>query len=136
MNLLKIDHVHIYVHDLDKAEHWYQQVLGFSRDETLLFWFSQGGPLVLKNNDAAISLFLRTHQSPGHTVAFSLDASSFSQLLHVLVTQSIPYTVSDHRVWMSVYFSDPDGNQIELTSYQYKEARENLAMFEQSLRQA
>jgi len=50
VNLLKIDHVHIYVHDLKKAEHWYKRVLSFSRDESLLFWFTQGGPLVLKNN--------------------------------------------------------------------------------------
>ncbi|WP_353955270.1 VOC family protein [Pantoea stewartii] len=71
MNLLKIDHVHIYVHDLKKAEHWYKRVLGFSRDESLLFWFTQGGPLVLKNKAAVISLFLRTHQPPGNTVAFS-----------------------------------------------------------------
>lgn len=33
VNLVKIDHVHIYVHDLDKAERWYNDVLGFSRDE-------------------------------------------------------------------------------------------------------
>ncbi|WP_282498818.1 VOC family protein [Pantoea stewartii] len=95
MNLLKIDHVHIYVHDLKKAEHWYKRVLGFSRDESLLFWFTQGGPLVLKNNAAVISLFLRTHQPPGNTVAFSLDATCFCQLLRILVAQSIPYTVSD-----------------------------------------
>lgn len=31
MNLLKIDHVHIYVADLKEAERWYQHVLGFSR---------------------------------------------------------------------------------------------------------
>ncbi|PXV78143.1 glyoxalase/bleomycin resistance protein/dioxygenase superfamily protein [Pantoea sp. PNA 03-3] len=133
VNLLKIDHVHIYVHDLKKAEHWYKRVLGFSRDESLLFWFTQGGPLVLKNNAAVISLFLRTHQPPGNTVAFSLDATCFCQLLRILVAQSIPYTVSDHQVSMSVYFCDPDGNQIELTSYQYAEAKENLAIFEDSV---
>lgn len=136
MNLLKIDHVHIYVADLEKAERWYQHVLGFSRDESLMFWFTQGGPLVLKNNDAAISLFLRTHQPPGNTVAFSLDATYFSQLLHILVAQSVPYIISDHQVSMSVYFSDPDGNHIELTSYEYAQAKENLAMFEQNRRQA
>jgi catechol-2,3-dioxygenase len=135
VNLVKIDHVHIYVHDLDKAERWYNDVLGFSRDESLLFWFKQGGPLVLKNNAAAISLFLRTHQPPGNTVAFSLEATSFCPLLHILAAQSIPFIVSDHQVSMSVYFSDPDGNQIELTSYQYSEAKENLAMSQERLRE-
>lgn len=133
MNLVKIDHVHIYVHDLDKAERWYQDVLGFSRDESLLFWFKQGGPLVLKNNAAVISLFLRTHQPPGNAVAFSLEATSFCPLLHILAARSIPYTVSDHQVSMSVYFSDPDGNQIELTSYEYTAAKKNLAKFQENL---
>lgn len=84
LSVLKIDHVHLYVNDLAEAEVWYKEVLGFTRDESLLFWFTQDGPLVLKHNDAALSLFERQHHAPGHTVAFSVKASYFNELMTTL----------------------------------------------------
>jgi hypothetical protein len=60
MSVLRIVHVHIYVNNIAEAEGWYKDVLGFIRDESLLFWFTQGGPLVIKNNEAALSLIEMT----------------------------------------------------------------------------
>lgn len=81
MKITKIDHIHVYVEDIELAERWYHEILGFSRDESLYFWFEQGGPLVIKNHSASLSLFLRKNQSPGHTTAFAVEATEFLDLI-------------------------------------------------------
>lgn len=126
MKITKIDHVHVYVEDIKLAERWYHDVLGFTRDDALYFWFEQGGPLVVRNNGASLSLFLRKNQPPGYTIAFAVDAVAFFDLITVLNARNIPFTVCDHDVSMSLYFSDPDDNKIELTSYDYIQAKKVL----------
>lgn len=126
MKIIEIDHIHVYVDDIEQAERWYHEVLGFSRDNSLYFWFEQGGPLVIKNNGASLSLFLRKGQHPGHTMAFGVGASMMLGLITTLTDKNIPFTVSDHDVSMSVYFSDPSSNKIEITSYEYLQAKQIL----------
>ncbi|WP_182058338.1 VOC family protein [Pantoea sp. ME81] len=126
MNITKIDHIHVYVDDIEKAEHWYQEILGFTRDSSLYFWFEQGGPLVIRNNGASLSLFLRKSQHPGHTMAFAVQASALLELIPILKCNKIAYTVSDHDVSMSLYFSDLSGNKIEITSWEYTQAKQIL----------
>lgn len=126
MNITKIDHIHVYVDDIDKAEHWYQEILGFTRDSTLCFWFEQGGPLVIRNDGASLSLFLRKSQHPSHTMAFAVQASSFLELIPILKSKNIAYSVSDHDVSMSLYFNDLSDNKIEITSWEYKQAKQIL----------
>lgn len=64
VKITKIDHIHVYVENIELAERWYQEVFGFSRDDSLYFWFEQGGPLVIRNNGASLSLFLRKNKHP------------------------------------------------------------------------
>lgn len=59
MKIAEIDHIHLYVENIEQAEKWYNEILGFERDPSLYFWFEQGGPLVIRNNRASLSLFLR-----------------------------------------------------------------------------
>ncbi|KNC05713.1 hypothetical protein AC790_22080 [Pantoea sp. RIT-PI-b] len=126
MNIIKIDHIHVYVDDIEKAEHWYQEILGFTRDNSLYFWFEQGGPLVIRNNSASLSLFLRKSQYPGHTMAFAVEVSAFLELIPILKSKKIAYTVRDHDVSMSLYFNDLSGNMIEITSWEYTQAKQIL----------
>lgn len=126
MKIAEIDHIHLYVENIEQAEKWYNEVLGFSRDNALYFWFEQGGPLVIRSNRASLSLFLRKSQPPGHTVAFRVAASSLSELIPILSKHEIPFRVSDHGVSMSVYFSDLSNNKIEVTSYDYLQAKQIL----------
>lgn len=126
MNITKIDHIHVYVDDIEKAERWYQEILGFTRDSSLYFWFEQGGPLVIRNNGASLSLFLRKSQHPGHTMAFAVEASALLELIPILKSNKIIYTVSDHDVSMSLYFIDLSGNMIEITSWEYTQAKQIL----------
>lgn len=129
MKIAEIDHIHLYVENIEQAEKWYNEILGFERDPSLYFWFEQGGPLVIRNNRASLSLFLRKSQPPDHTVAFGVAASSFNELIPVLSKNKIPFSVSDHDVSMSVYFSDLSNNKIEVTSYDYLHAKQILESF-------
>ncbi|XXN66673.1 VOC family protein (plasmid) [Enterobacter ludwigii] len=124
MKIDLIDHIHVYVEDIEQAERWYDEVLGFPRDRTLHFWFEQSGPLFIKNNRTALSLFLRKSQCPGHTIAFGVGAPGFIELIPALQKNNIPFTVSDHDVSMSVYFNDLSNNKIEFTSYDYIQAKQ------------
>ncbi len=126
MNITKIDHIHVYVDNIEKAERWYQEILGFTRDNSLYFWFEQGGPLVIRNDGASLSLFLRKSQHPGNTMAFAVNASVFLELIPILKCKKIAYTVSDHDVSMSLYFSDLSGNKIEITYWEYTQAKQIL----------
>lgn len=126
MKIDLIDHIHVYVENIEQAERWYNEVLGFSRDNALHVWFEQGGPLVIRNNRAALSLFLRKSQHPGHTMAFGAEAQSFIELIPSLRKHNIPFTIGDHDVSMSVYFSDLSNNKIEVTSYDYLQAKQIL----------
>lgn len=126
MQITEIDHIHVYVEDIKQAEEWYDEVLGFSRDNSLYFWFEQGGPLVIRNNGASLSLFRRKDQHPGHTMAFSVGATAFIELIPILRDRRIAFTVGDHAVSMSVYFSDLSNNKIEVTTYEYLNAKQIL----------
>ncbi len=62
-------------------------------------------------------------------MAFGVAASSFNELIPVLSKKKIPFSVSDHDVSMSVYFSDLSNNKIEVTSYDYLHAKQILESF-------
>jgi catechol-2,3-dioxygenase len=126
VRITEIDHIHVYVEDIEEAEHWYNEILGFTRDNSLYFWFEQGGPLVIKNNGASLSLFRRKNQHPGHTMAFSVGATAFIELIPILKDRRIAFTVGDHAVSMSIYFSDLSDNKIEITTYEYLNAKQIL----------
>lgn len=127
VKITKIDHIHVYVDNIKLAERWYQEVLGFSRDDSLYFWFEQGGPLVIRNHCASLSLFPRKNQHPGHTVAFVVEAAEFLSFVPALNAKNIPFTVCDHDVSLSVYFNDLSDNKIELTSCEYLQAKQLLS---------
>ena len=131
LKVIQIDHVHISVADRDAAADWYERTLGLERDPQFARWASErGGPLVLKtaSGRTAVSLFERppVPARTSTTIAFRTDADGFVDLLASLDTGELrnssgkPLTsasVVDHELSLSSYFSDPDGNPIEVTTY-------------------
>lgn len=124
--ITKIDHIHVYVENIALAEEWYKDVLDFTRNESLYFWFEQGGPLVISNNDVSLSLFTRKHQFPGHTIALAIETSAFTKLISTLREKDIAFTLCDHDVSVSLYLCDLSDNSIEFTCYDYAEAKQNM----------
>lgn len=135
-----VDHVELFVRDWEEATAWYERVLGLTPDRAFEEWWETGeGPLVLSTGDGAtkLALFERETATRGqsvspHRVAFRTDADGFLSLLDSLESldltdrrgeQVTPADAVDHRLSYSIYFTDPDGNLLEVTT----EDRETVA---------
>lgn len=116
----RIDHIHVFVSDRVAAEHWYERVLGFRRVPELEFWAVNGGPLTLSNSEGTvhIALFERPSQPNHATIAMAVSGESFTHWqAHLQNVLEKPIHPVDHRVARSLYFTDPDGNPYEITTY-------------------
>ncbi len=131
LKVIQIDHVHVSVANRTAAGDWYERVLGLERDARFADWAKErSGPLILKtaSGRTAVSLFERPSSLARKptTIAFRIDADAFSQLVQSLPINELrdgrdrpltPASVVDHGLSLSLYFSDPDGNPIEVTTY-------------------
>lgn len=123
--LERVDHIHVFVSDRAASEQWYASVMGFTRVNSLEFW-ADGGPLTIGNRSGTIhlALFERPAEKCRSTIALAADAAQFlawrAHLTKVLARSIEPV---DHRVSWSLYFSDPDGNPFEITSYEYAQIK-------------
>lgn len=120
------DHIHVYVADRAAAEAWYRQVLGFTRIPELAFWAEGGGPLTVQNASGSvhIALFERPRQACRSTIALRVGASGYrewKQHLHAVLAGKV--NEEDHEAALSLYFSDPDGNPYEITTYEVAQAK-------------
>jgi catechol 2,3-dioxygenase-like lactoylglutathione lyase family enzyme len=121
-----IDHVHVFVADRAAAERWYARVLGFRRLREYEFWAADGGPLTVSNGDGSvhIALFERPAQKCRSTIALGVGAAEFlAWQAHLERELRAPPTIEDHELSLSLYFSDPDGNPYEITTYEYAAAK-------------
>ena len=125
-----IDHIHVYVTDRAAAERWYEQVLGLQRIEAYAFWAAGGGPLTLANAQGSvhIALFERPAQKCRSVIAFGVGAAEFvAWKSHLTQALGQAPSLEDHDLSVSLYFSDPDGNPYEITTYDYQAAKDGLA---------
>lgn len=136
----QIDHVHVYVSDQHEAARWYERVLGLKvLDESANL--DAGGPLVVSSDGGSTSLALFKKQADeaylmkATTVAFRVEGRGFLNFLTRLGDHEAPDAVGprftredviDHGYCFSVYFSDPDGNPYEVTTYDYEDVRARL----------
>jgi catechol-2,3-dioxygenase len=124
--LLGIDHIHVFVQDRVAAEAWYSTIMGLSRSPGLEFWAADGGPLTLQDagNTVHIALFERERRPNRATVALRTSAKEFqSWQQHLEAVPGLKVTLEDHEVALSLYFSDPDGNPYEVTTYEHELVR-------------
>jgi catechol 2,3-dioxygenase-like lactoylglutathione lyase family enzyme len=113
-----IDHVALAVADLDRSEAFYRDVLGLER--THEEW---DPPRVLASRGSGVALFPAEPQygepSPAHIlhIALRVDRTNFEAAQAELSERGIEHRFSDHGLAHSIYFEDPDGYRLELTTY-------------------
>ena len=131
MQVERVDHVHVEVRDRERAAAWYARVLGLAPHRDLAVWADHPkGPLILAGGDGrpALALFARDPAIPSRdsTIAFRVTGAAFRAFLDALdglnLTNRASRAVSradvvDHDLAWSIYFVDPDGNPIEVTTY-------------------
>jgi catechol 2,3-dioxygenase-like lactoylglutathione lyase family enzyme len=139
----QIDHVELFVPDRGRAADWYRRVLGLDVVPEYEHWSRDPrGPLMISsdNGSTKLALFEGTPQGPRetagfHRVAFRVGAAAFGEFLRRLSDldltddrgrQVTAALVVDHDASYSIYFCDPFGHRLELTTYAYDETKAEL----------
>ena len=132
----QIDHVELFVPDRYAAAKWYQRVLGFQIVTAFEFWAEDPrGPLMIEtpSGGTKLALFVGESQqakptSGYHLVAFRVSAKALMDFLGLLNDLKlkdaagkvvVAEDLADHQKAFSIYFCDPYGHRIEITTYEY-----------------
>lgn len=121
----RLDHVAFTVRDIDGLAEWYMKVFGMERVYAEA-WSGRGDPVALSAGDACVALFRERDGTesavepadPSRHFAMALDRANFEQAQRDLQALGIEFRLSNHKVCDSLYLNDPEGHQIELTTYE------------------
>jgi catechol 2,3-dioxygenase-like lactoylglutathione lyase family enzyme len=121
-----IDHVALSVADLERSRQWYEDVLGFrvsprENQKAGVEYFLDCGPSLigLIQGDAAGDKHeLQDGGLGGNHFSFRVHTKDFDAAVKSLEAKKVTITFQKkrERSW-SVYFLDPDGNKLEITSW-------------------
>jgi catechol-2,3-dioxygenase len=124
MQLEGIDHVALAVRDVERSANWYAEVLGFERRYQEIW---DGIPTFIGKGNTAIALFPMRggrSKSPARTndirmlhLAFRANRKNFLGAQQELKKRGIKFEFQDHEISHSIYFRDPDGHHLEITTY-------------------
>lgn len=130
----RLDHVELFVPDRYEAAAWYARVLGLSIAPEYEHWAADpNGPLMIAPAGGGAKLALFTGEPQGTRPAAGFDLVAFrvsrrgldafqdhirqNPVFNDVGAEVRELPVKDHGVALSVYFYDPYGNQLELTTY-------------------
>jgi catechol 2,3-dioxygenase-like lactoylglutathione lyase family enzyme len=136
MDLEGIDHVALSVRAVERSAQWYMDVLGFERRHQGMW---DGIPAFIGKGTTSIALFpIRSNETASSAKAAATAAGSTSsarggvRVLHLafranrknflaaqeeLKQRGIQFEFQDHEISHSIYFRDPDGHNLEITTY-------------------
>jgi catechol 2,3-dioxygenase-like lactoylglutathione lyase family enzyme len=122
--LQNIDHIAITVSNMERSIKWYQDVLGMEQVYADVWG---AAPAMMMLGSSGVALFparTSTPESPNKTplsmshFAFRASRPDFEQAKEDLRQRGIEFEFKDHTVSHSIYFSDPDGYELEITTYE------------------
>jgi catechol 2,3-dioxygenase-like lactoylglutathione lyase family enzyme len=124
MQLEGIDHVALGVRDIERSVKWYTEVLGFERIHEGMW---DGVPTFIGKGNTGLALFpaspnAKATPSTGRGIrmlhlAFRANRENFLAAQRELEKRGIKFEFEDHEISHSIYFRDPDGHQLEITTY-------------------
>ena len=121
--LQRLDHVSLNVTDRARAIAWYRDVLGLQAHREHA---PDDSPIFMGEFGACLALFQaqsgpveRPYESPGlrHVAFMVAGPEELERAQTRLREHRVEFRFEDHGNALSVYFSDADGNVIELTTY-------------------
>jgi catechol 2,3-dioxygenase-like lactoylglutathione lyase family enzyme len=118
-----LDHVALGVRDIERSAAWYIDVLGFERRYQGMW---EGVPVFVGRGKTALALFPAgseptdplSHQTGMRHLALRANRENFVAAQLDLKSRGIPFHFQDHEISHSIYFRDPDGIQLEITTYE------------------
>ncbi|HXD58932.1 MAG TPA: VOC family protein [Thermoleophilaceae bacterium] len=110
-----VDHVAFGVADQRASEAFYRDVLGLERAHEGAWGDT---PLAMMAEHGGMALFKEAGRGNGFRhMAFRVDRENFELAREDLREAGIEFEIEHHHVSESLYFVDPDGNRLELTTY-------------------
>lgn len=129
-----LDHIALAVRDVAASAAWYADVLGLKRVHADVW--GDVPTMMAAGNDTMLALFpvkvapgSDPKPPPGKDViamrhfAFRTDRAGFEQARTHLRERGIEFRCEDHTIAHSIYFHDPDGHKVEITTYDLQAAR-------------
>ena len=121
----RMDHVEVFVRDIEASVKWYQDVLGLT---VVRRW--DPAPVMIGANETMIALFKARREGPSNgdgdaqppirwrRVAWRTSEAGFDEAQRHLAGRKVAFQGPvDHGCAWSIYFNDPDGNPLEITYY-------------------
>ena len=117
-----IDHVALSVRDVQQSARWYIDVLGFEHRWPGMW---NGVPTFIGKGTTALALF-PLQGGAGEVgrrgvrmlhLAFRATRAGFTAAQRDLEQRGIAFEFQDHEISQSIYFRDPDGHELEITTY-------------------
>lgn len=117
-----LDHVAIAAKDVQRSLAWYRDVLGLERRHEEVWGDT---PVMMCAGNTCVAIFPLTDDQPASIkgprvlhVAFRADRRTFEQAQKDLKARGIVFDFQDHDIAHSIYFRDPDGYKLEITTYE------------------
>ena len=120
-----LDHVALLVRDQARSIAWYADVLGLEHVYQAE-WGAVPAMLVAPASKTGVALFPAEDRQasdapPGSIavahVAFRADRAGFEGAQAALNEHGVAFRFENHHVSHSIYFADPDGHRLEITTY-------------------
>jgi catechol 2,3-dioxygenase-like lactoylglutathione lyase family enzyme len=121
MRLEQIDHVALRCASPEETMAWYVSTLGFER---VFAEHWSGVPIFLRLGSTFIALFPRksaddrtAENAISHLAFRAASHADFQSAQTELKSRGVSFEFQDHEVSHSIYFRDPDGFLLEITTY-------------------
>lgn len=122
-NINFLDHVAIYVKDMERSIDWYTKVLGLKKYQ-LEKW--GGFPVFMLSGKSGVAIFpvnlqhQKIDADSKHVriehFAFNVSNADFEKAQTHFKNLNIAFDFQDHHYFHSIYLRDPDRHKVELTT--------------------